>query len=147
MGKLNLKYENLISALDRLEEAIIDIEKSEELAKPVESIDTERMYRSMRDSLTKRFEFTFELFWKYLKLRLKEIGLPDAIGPRSVIRAAGKANLLSEADTELCLEMYDTRNETSHIYKEEMAEIISSKIPGHYKLMRKYAEKLAPESD
>ena len=45
-------------------------------------------------------------------------------------------------DAELILKMINDRNMSSHIYKEEIADIISAEIPEYYKVMKSYIDKL-----
>ncbi|MEA3431531.1 MAG: nucleotidyltransferase substrate binding protein, partial [candidate division WOR-3 bacterium] len=43
-------------------------------------------------------------------------------------------------DTVRCLEMTDRRNDTAHTYKEEIAQIIYSKIKGYCTLMKNLSD-------
>jgi nucleotidyltransferase substrate binding protein (TIGR01987 family) len=146
MGRLNFAYESLISALNALEEAIDNFEnfKNSKNKLAFEFMNNEALSKTFRDSLIQRFEFCSDLFWKYLKKYLDEIvKTPSEInGPGPVIRVACKAKIISELDAEVFLEMIKSRNLTSHIYKEEVADQISVSIPGYCKLMKKYTEKL-----
>ncbi len=100
----------------------------------------------MRDSLIQRFEYCVDTLWKYLKDYLETVVGTDLEikGPRPVIRATGNARLMSEEDVELAMLMIDSRNRTSHIYKEEIAQEIAHKIHEYYKLMRKIVDKVKP---
>ncbi|MCK5632976.1 HI0074 family nucleotidyltransferase substrate-binding subunit [bacterium] len=142
-----LKREQILSALDRLEEALIDLENKTNLAKKYDYSEQERLYRSLRDSLILRFELVSDLFWKYLKRYLSEQeGLQvDVNTPKSVIRFALKAKLLSEIDSEVFIKMIEDRNMSSHIYKEEIADEIALKIAGHYECIKKYIDRLCPQ--
>lgn len=51
---------------------------------------------------------------------------------------------MSEEDVELGMLMIDSRNRTSHLYKEEIAQEIADKIHEYYKLMRKIVDKIKP---
>lgn len=146
MGNLILAKENIKMALARLDEALEDFDKVHYMRKEdlQDTFDRERLERSLRDSLIQRFEFCIELFWKYLK-RYEEEALAlvlEVSAPRSVITTACKAKIISERDAEVLLEMLTSRNFTSHLYKEEVAERISSKIPEYCKIMHKYIEAL-----
>ncbi|WP_293723987.1 HI0074 family nucleotidyltransferase substrate-binding subunit [uncultured Cetobacterium sp.] len=61
-----------------------------------------------------RFEFTLELSWKILKTYLTNEGLDCVNTPKCLIRQAYKAEIIKNG--EICLEMIDDRNLTSHIY-------------------------------
>ena len=145
MGELKSKYGYLNSALDRLYESVEDMEKAKGRISEEDS-GQERKYRSARDSTIKRFEITIELFWKYIKKYLDEMGGVKINAPKPVIRQACNMSLIEVEDAEKFLEMADDRNMTSHIYKEEIADKIGSKIPIYYKLMKKYIEKFVPKA-
>ena len=146
MEKIVLAKENLLSVLNTLSEALKHFEDLQALEGKQASVlmSNEELERSLRDSLIQRFEFCSDLFWKYLK-KYEEAALGlslEANAPRPVVLAACKAKIISEIDTEILLELIQCRNLTSHIYKEEVADRISTKIPDYYKTMKKYAEKL-----
>ncbi len=67
------------------------------------------------EGLVQRFEYTFELAWKTLKVYLEENGvvLPQ-ITPGAVIKAAFAAKLI--ADGETWMDMLKHRNLMSHTY-------------------------------
>lgn len=72
----------------------------------------------VRDAIIQRFEFTFELVRKSLKLCLERQGL-DCGGPRSTFKKAFTEGLIhspDEADT--WMRMLEDRNLTSHAYDE-----------------------------
>ena len=73
MAKLKLKNEALQVALDALDTAILHFKNVKKLtANDFKNIKYEDIVLSARDSLIQRFEFTIELFWKYLKFYLEE---------------------------------------------------------------------------
>ncbi|RMG32624.1 MAG: nucleotidyltransferase [Gammaproteobacteria bacterium] len=76
-----------------------------------------------RDAVIQRFEFSFELAWTMLRLRLGDEGI-DAPTPRAAIREAVAAQLLDDGDR--WSDMLRYRNETSHIYDEALARKVSS---------------------
>lgn len=59
-SKLELAQSKLANALERLEELMDD---------PIDS------HKAIIDATIQRFEFTFELFWKWLRLLIKEKGV------------------------------------------------------------------------
>jgi len=91
----------------------------------------------IRDAAIQRFEYSFEIFWKFLKeyLRVKEGIICNS--PKSCFREAFNVKLLTEQETVTALEMTDDRNLTAHTYHEEVAEEIYRKINNYYKLMDK----------
>ena len=146
MGKLKLAKENITKALNKLHEALEHFEELKSMGKKQASVfmDNKELEESLRDSLIQRFEFCVDLFWKYLKkYEEEELGLTlQANAPRPIVTTACKAKIISEADGELLLEMIKSRNFTSHIYKEEIADQISMQIPEYYTVMRKYIDQL-----
>ena len=143
MGKLKLKYDQLTSLLNRLNEGVLDFNQFEKF---LCGADRNRTYRTYRDSLIQRFEFNVDLFWKYVKRYLEEeikLNIPVG-GPKPTIREACRAKLITEQDSEKIIKMIDHRNMSSHIYKEEIADQIAEKISGYYDLIKKYVEKLSP---
>lgn len=80
----------------------------------------------IRDSAILRFEFTFELIWKTLKVYLAEQGITVAT-PRESIKAAYKAGLIKEDAN--WLETIRLRNLTTHTYDEAIAEQIYGALP------------------
>ncbi len=89
----------------------------------------------VRDATIQRFEYSFEIFWKFLKehLRVKEGIICNS--PKSCFREAFNVKLLTEDETVTALEMTDDRNLTAHTYHEEVAEEIYRKIKNYYELM------------
>lgn len=86
----------------------------------------------VRDAVIQRFEFTFELVWKSLKLYLERQGL-DCGGPRSTLKKAfaeGLINSPEEADG--WLRVLEDRNLTSHAYDEALATRIYQHVAHEY---------------
>jgi len=79
----------------------------------------------LRDSVIQRFEFTHELAWKMLKLRLEEEDL-FAKTPRETMQAALQAGLIEDGNA--WSDLQKMRNLTSHTYNEELADDVYSYI-------------------
>ncbi|MCS5699352.1 nucleotidyltransferase substrate binding protein [Cyanobium sp. FGCU-52] len=91
----------------------------------------------IRDATIQRFEFTFEVIWKTLKLYLERQGY-DCGGPRSTLKKAFAENLIpTPEEADRWLRMLDDRNLTSHAYDEALAR----QIYGH--IVEDYASLLA----
>jgi len=149
MGKIKLKYEQLIKALGQLERSIINFEKIDQYPENIGIIDKEDLFLALRESMIQRFEFNVDLFWKYVKRYIEE-EMKKSIefnSPRTVIREACRIKLIPEEDSQEIMKMIDARNMTSRIYKEEVADQISSKVSDYYQLMRKYSKKLVPNKN
>lgn len=140
MDQLKRVYDNLAVGLDSLQQQIDYYAYLEaNFGKiSVPGIDNKEFKRTVCESLIQRFKFCVDLFLKYLKKYMDiVVKTPaDVNGPAPVIRAAGKAKLISEVDAELFLEMLKIRNLTSHIYREEIAEEISADIAKYCEAMR-----------
>lgn len=102
--KLTQELNSLNQALDTLEIA---------LKKPKNEF--------IRDSVIKRFEFSFELAWKTMKIALFHLGI-EANNPRTCIRLAGKEKFIT--DITKWLDYQDKRNLSSHVYYEPTAELV-----------------------
>lgn len=115
MKRILNKYKNCKKALERLTE-----------------LENETSIKSdvLRDALIQRFEFTFELIWKFLKVYLEDQGIQEINSPKSVLKAAYAEELIIDENT--WLEMLKDRNLTSHIYDEKTAIQISDRIIDKY---------------
>lgn len=92
----------------------------------------------VRDSVIQRFEFTHELAWKMLRLRLEREGVVVKT-PRETIQEALQAGLIEDGN--LWTDMQKMRNLTSHTYKEKLAEDVYGFVVGQgLELFRKLAE-------
>ena len=81
------------------------------------------------DGVIQRFEFTFELLWKTLRIFLKEQGV-DAKTPKDCLKEAFRLGWLKEE--QIFVQMLDDRNETSHVYEEKEAREIFARIKEKY---------------
>jgi nucleotidyltransferase substrate binding protein (TIGR01987 family) len=93
----------------------------------------------VRDSVIQRFEFTHELAWKMLRLRLENEGILVKT-PRETMQEALQAGFI--ADGNLWSDLQKMRNLTSHTYREQLAEdvydfIVAQGLP----LFQQLAEK------
>ena len=89
----------------------------------------------VRDATIQRFEYTFESLWKFLKEYLKEKEGIISNSPKNCFREIFSLGFLTEEETVKFLEMTDRGNETSHTYKEEVAESIYNKTKGYCSLI------------
>lgn len=96
-----------------------------------------KMSRLEEEGLIQRFEYTFELAWKYLQDLLQERGYSNVRGPRPVIEQAFQDGLIS--DGTLWLEMLKARNETTHLYNEVIfADIIKKVKTSFLKILKSF---------
>ena len=79
----------------------------------------------VRDSVIKRFEYTYELSWKMLQRWIKINISPEDSEPRTkkdLFRLAAKKRLI--ADPEAWFEFAEARNNAAHTYNERNAEYV-----------------------
>lgn len=93
-----------------------------------------------RAGILHAFEFTFELWWKYLQRYLESMYVLEEHGPSSVIRVAFQNGLIK--DGQAYMDMLRDRNLIAHTYKENMAEEIYLRIKNeHINTLRNFVEK------
>ena len=107
-----------------------------------------------QEGVIQRFEYTFELAWNTLKDRLEHDGIVlSPVTPRSVIRRAFQAKLISEG--EQWIDMLGDRNRMSHTYDSATFAAIIEEIDRSYlerldelhgRLSREIAEQESRES-
>ena len=125
MERLDLKLKDTQKALTTLNEI---------LKEPYSTI--------IRDATIQRFEYTFEAFWKYLKEFLKTKKGIIANSPKDCFREIFSLGFTSEEETENLLKMTDSRNETTHTYKEEVANKIYTEIKNYSEFMDRILKKI-----
>ena len=118
MEKLKLKFQKFSNALLSLEAIYL---------KPtVED-------RSNIDASIRRFVFSFELFWKFLKEYFFQMGL-EINYPRDIIKEAFSLGMIN--DETLWLQMLKDRHLTSHTYDQHLADTIFSNIQKYTPMIR-----------
>ncbi len=93
----------------------------------------------VRDSAIKRFELCFDLAWKCIKSYARREGI-ECNSPRSCLKVAFQLNLISYDEN--WLKMLDDRNLAVHIYREEYAEELYSRLSLYEGLLKELAIKL-----
>lgn len=112
----------------RLYDKLEDYQKAMARLNEATKIDVE--HDIVIDGVIQRFEFTFELSWKMMKLFLEYTGISDIRSPRGAIRAAYAYGLIDNG--EKWIDMLIDRNKTSHLYDESEAQLIYKKITKTY---------------
>jgi nucleotidyltransferase substrate binding protein (TIGR01987 family) len=90
--------------------------------------------RSNIDAAIQRFEFTIELFWRFLKVILDTKGL-KVVYPKDVLKESFKGGLIHHEQQ--WLSMLADRNLTSHTYDERIADAVFHRICEYVPLLRK----------
>jgi len=86
----------------------------------------------LRDAVIQRFEFSFELVWKGLKLYLERQG-HECGGPRPTLKKAFAEGLIATPEeADVWLQMLDDRNLTSQAYDEALATRIYQHVVRDY---------------
>mgnify|MGYP001331178689 CR=1 FL=1 len=114
---------------ERFNERQTDVrETASRLAEAVAQPESELI----RDATIQRFEFTFEVVWKTLKLYLERQG-HECGGPRPTLKKAFAENLIpTPEEADIWLQMLEDRNLTSHAYDEALANRIYQHIVHDY---------------
>lgn len=133
MEKLVQKHDQLIKALASLDLAINNYQRFNRDKVSCIDIDISEMNRIFRDSMIHRFEYCTDLFWKFIKKYLEVNHQYGGIKTsREVLKEAFSVGILDEAEFEKIITMIQSRNMTSHIYVEEIAEQLAQIIPDYY---------------
>ncbi len=124
-----MKKSDVLMALNKLDRAYKTLKEAVDIAEN----------NLERDGTIKRFEFTFEVFWKMLKINLDYYGV-DCNSPKICIKEAFRNKLID--DGEIFLDMLEDRNKTTHIYDDETAAQIFERIKIVYvKAIEKFISK------
>ncbi|NJD04767.1 MAG: nucleotidyltransferase [Ruminiclostridium sp.] len=109
------------------------LEVYKDAAKRLENIINQPEVNDYRlDALIKRFEFTYELSWKLLKLLLEYKGV-EARSPRDCFKEAFAIGLINNGPS--WIDMLNDRNLTTHTYKEADAREIAKRVENIYFLL------------
>ncbi len=118
--------------MSKLEAVLAQFKNSLERLKEVMKKEKDEF---MRDSAIKRFEISFDLSWKLVKAFLEEKHGVKCSPPKSCFREAYKQKMIKHDD--FWIELVNARNNTAHVYKEEVAEEVYALIP---KAIKKFDE-------
>lgn len=120
-GNDNIRWRQRLAtfqrALGRLEE-VVTLQRQRQLS-PLE-----------KDGMIQRFEYTQELAWKVLKNYIEYQGGERLAGSRDTIRQAFALGIITNADP--WFDMLESRNETSHVYDENIENDLLDKITMTY---------------
>ena len=113
--ELRYSFQKLNKAFNKLKEGVVEAgQVNGELA---------------RDGVIQRFEFTFELLWKTLKIFLREKGI-EVKTPKDSLKEAFRIGWIK--DEGIFAQMLEDRNNTSHMYAEEKVKEIFDRIKANY---------------
>ena len=125
MEKLIYKYTNICNAAARLKESL-DVFNTCQKGTV--------QYEMARDSVIQRFEFTFDTFWKFLRVYLivKHGTTLELVGSKSIFKIALEGGILPAEQAPIYYAMIDDRNKTSHTYDSTLAQEIVLHIPQYW---------------
>ncbi len=117
---------------DRLDKLNIALNSLKEMIEFSSTLDTniEKMEEAVRDSVIKKFEYTFELTWKTIKAYLESEGYIDVASPKKILKQAFEINLIK--NEELWANMLEDRNIAAHTYDEEKTIFYCDVIKTNY---------------
>ena len=138
MDRINQAYTTLLQAYSSLKDAIEDFENV------LDCNESQRTQRTYRDSIIKRFEFCYELLWKYGKTYLLFYHQTEILSPKPVFSELYKKGITSRQEDIALKEIADIRNLTTHTYNEEYVIKAAEEIIEHYQVLEKLLPKIAP---
>lgn len=131
MEKLMLSRMLLDNALATLADSFIAEEEAI-------SLGNHRLILATQDSTIQRFEYSYDSFWKFLKIYFEQkFNLEDVNSPRSVFRTCVEKQICSESEGKILLAMIDDRNKTTHNYNATQVREIYPNISKYYDLIIK----------
>ncbi len=123
----------------------MEIKKLEELQKALDSfekslkIDLSALDPFLRDvvesGLVQKFEMCYELFWKVMREFLRKQEGLDVASPRRTFKALFQLGILNYEQFEICLEVLESRNLLSHVYRRDIVDEVFPKLKKYLDLM------------
>ena len=113
-------------------------QKLEELNKAISTLREalgEPFTAIVRDAVIQRFEYSFELCWKWVRDYLDEMHGIVCQSPKGCFRELQAIEIVTDEEAETLLAMTDDRNATSHMYNEEMVNKIFERVRDRYFLL------------
>lgn len=101
-----------------------------QLAEAIQLNEVRPLSKLEKQGLIQGFEFCHELAWNLMKDYLFYQGISQITGSRDAIREAFNKGLIHQG--EIWMEMIKSRNQTSHTYNLQLADLIASQIIQHY---------------
>ena len=123
--------------------ALNTLEQSFVLAKQAENEKRPEYVILAQDSMVKHFEYSYDTFWKFLKIFLEQkmdITSDEIKSPKSVFRLCVHLNLCSPQEGETLIQMVNDRNITTHSYDIQQVHKIIPCIKEYYVCMLKIIE-------
>ncbi|MBV9016714.1 MAG: nucleotidyltransferase substrate binding protein [Alphaproteobacteria bacterium] len=113
-----------------------------------ELVNRDDLTLAERDGAFFRFVYTFEAIWRAAVLFLEQReGLTVRSTPKDVIRASRRAELLTDEDAEEAIRITDDRNQTVHMYHEELGELLAAQLPGYAGLLHRWLNSMLKRTE
>ena len=96
------------------------------------------------DAVIQRFEFTFEMAWKSVKLAAKVVGY-DCKSPKGCLKLAYRMGWIK--DEEKWLELLEARNLISHTYDQEIVMDVYEVVKENFQVFGSLLRELREEVD
>lgn len=138
MDRINQSYETLLQAYGTLKDAIDDFQEIHARN------ESKRLQRTFRDSIVQRFEYCYELLWKYGKTYLFLYYQTEVLSPKGVFIELYKKGVTTRKEDLTLKAIADIRNLTSHTYNEEYVTKAAEEIIEHYQALEKILPKIRP---
>ena len=123
-----------MSGKKKIKRFLRDLERALERFKQATQVSLEENEFAVEATI-QCFEFSFELYWKTLRVLLLDQGV-DAGSPKQVLKEAYTLGWINNEQT--WIDLLDARNITSHVYNEQRAQAI-------YELIREKAPMMHTE--
>lgn len=127
-----MKNPKITLNIKNLEKALVSLEKAASSPAIEDRINI--------DATIQRFEFTIELFWKFLKSILETKGVQVQY-PKDVLKEAFRGGLIDHES--VWLKMLQDRNLSSHTYDEALADRVFGDIQKYLPVLRNTFNTLA----
>jgi len=105
--------------------------------------DMPDLLETLRAGVIQNFEFTYELSWKFMKRYIEVAGdaaAIDGVPRRELFRVAAEHGLITEVS--VWFDFHKERNQTSHTYDEETAEMVYERSLDFLKYAKTFMAKL-----
>ena len=95
----------------------------------------------LRDSNIQRFEYCYELSWKFMKYILEKYDTEvETRSPKQALKTAFRIWYID--NLELWFKISEYRNKTSHEYEENIADELYENIPDFFEEMQRFYENI-----
>lgn len=145
MEKLELRRKTLLKALSRfdyMQKKFLIAYENRNQFKPKMGPNEEEDHLGYRDALIQRFEFSYDLTWKFLKIYLFAKYTITVESPRKVFQECFQQGLINEKEVEQLLKMIEARNYTTHVYDEDLIQELTYKIIDYMAVVKQFITKL-----